>query len=176
MKARQTSGATSFSFLQAVTLGPPLGDWPTWLGVTLLIIGSAMVCYGDEPKSVDRFPQEVTEIAPISLKDAQEAEFQASTNDSPGELNKKRFREGMTIRDRQARFVVTGERSELIPSDGTASILVLENLNLQRIRAEMVKLGAGIRWDVTAEVTEFEGNNFVLIKRAVIASDLTDLN
>lgn len=81
-----------------------------------------------------------------------------------------KYREGRIIRDRSVTFKVTGDRVELVPSDGHSSLTVLENLTLERVKNELIRVGSTIHWDVTALVTEFEGGNYVLLKRATISS------
>lgn len=78
----------------------------------------------------------------------------------------KRHREGSQIRDRAAQFKIAGDRIEYVPSDGAATMMVLENLALERVKNEVVRVGSAVRWDVIATVMEFEGHNYVLLQRA----------
>lgn len=91
---------------------------------------------------------------------------QDKANEGEGE---RHYREGNQVRDRQARFIVAGDRVEFHPSDGHDPLLVLENLALERVKNEVVRVGSGVRWDVIALVTEYEGDNYVLIQRASIS-------
>ena len=103
------------------------------------------------------------------LEGAGTASQEPMTSSSKSE---QRYREGRVIRDRLASFKITGDRVELVPSDGHEPLTVLENLALERVKNEIVRIGAVIRWDVTAMVTEYEGSNFVLLQRATIASQV----
>lgn len=82
------------------------------------------------------------------------------------ESDTKRHREGSQLRDHAARFKIAGDRIEYVPSDGSATMMVLENLALERVKNEVVRVGSAVRWDIIASVTEFEGHNYIILQRA----------
>lgn len=80
----------------------------------------------------------------------------------------ERLREGTTLRLR-GRFDLVGERATFYLEDGTASFRTLENLALQRV-VSAVRDSTGSRlWNIEATVTEYQGANFLLIRRATVA-------
>lgn len=78
----------------------------------------------------------------------------------------KRLREGAELVDEVGTFQATGDRITFYTSSGR-SFRVLENLALDRIAATIDKPR---EWLVQARITEFRGNNYLLITRATLNS------
>jgi hypothetical protein len=87
-----------------------------------------------------------------------------------GEQSKApRLREGAKFHDRVGRFQVQGERVNFLPDDKSPeSIRVLENLALERVSNGLIDPRSPNRWIVSGTVTEYRGNNYLLITRAVM--------
>lgn len=79
----------------------------------------------------------------------------------------ERLREGTTLR-LKGRFDLVGERATFYTEDGSASFRTLENLALQRVVGAVRDSTASRLWNVEATVTEFQGANFLLIRRATV--------
>lgn len=79
-----------------------------------------------------------------------------------------RLREGSKITEEVGEFRETGGRIAFYPDATGHSIIVLENLALERVSRE---LDQGKRkWSVTGKVTEFRGSNYLLLERVVLKS------
>lgn len=79
----------------------------------------------------------------------------------------KTIREGTQLIDYIGVFMISGDRTIFETVDGKQRFVVLENLNLERVM-RMVQDGAGeLVWIVDGLVTEYRGDNFLLVKRAV---------
>lgn len=50
-------------------------------------------------------------------------------------------------------------------------LVALENRNLERIARAVASYPRRLRWKVTASVTEFQGNYFILVETAVVKSE-----
>lgn len=80
----------------------------------------------------------------------------------------KRIREGTAFRNRRVFFRQTGRRTTLYDVDGKERYLCLENLNLERILKAIEEQPARGIWTIDGVFTEFQGENYVLIQRAVV--------
>jgi hypothetical protein len=82
-----------------------------------------------------------------------------------------RVREGLELNDRIGIFELSGDRARFIASDDGLALIGLENLSLERvIHAIRDNPQPGQTWKVSGVVTEFEGRNYLLITRAILAS------
>ncbi len=80
------------------------------------------------------------------------------------------IREGTTYHGQHVVFRVTGSRVILTMVNGSERFFCLENLNLQRI-AEVLRNNPTLTdWNVDYVITEYQGENYVLIHRAVLTS------
>jgi len=77
------------------------------------------------------------------------------------------IREGELWRNELGNLLVSGQRYAFRPIRGGQSVVVLENLNLQRIVQRLGETSGAPVWSVSGVVTEFQGSNYLLIKRAV---------
>lgn len=81
----------------------------------------------------------------------------------------KRIREGTTFQGIRVYFRSQGERTVLYTVQDNKRFVCLENLNLERIlKAIGDKPDRGV-WKVDGMYTEFRGENYVLIQRAVVS-------
>jgi hypothetical protein len=78
------------------------------------------------------------------------------------------LREGTELHDLLGTFQVADGR--MVLSTSSRRYLVLENLNLERVARLVGDLGQAGTWSVSGTVTEFQGTNFLLIRRAQLKS------
>lgn len=83
-----------------------------------------------------------------------------------GEEN--RVREGTKLTDAPGYFTITGSRVTFIEAESGTRFAGLENLNLERISKMISKAPRQMDWNVSGEVTEYRGANFLLVRRAVL--------
>ncbi len=82
---------------------------------------------------------------------------------------KKRIREGTTFKEKRCIFRVAGQRVLVFSEDESERFLCLENLNLERVMQVVLENPAQQVWKVDGIYTEYQGENFVLLQRAVLA-------
>jgi hypothetical protein len=87
----------------------------------------------------------------------------------PG-LSQKRIREGTAFKGKRVFFRQAGTRTVLY-TDENQRFTCLENLTLERVLKAIDETPAHKFWKIDGEFTEFRGENFVLIQRAVVAMD-----
>lgn len=74
-------------------------------------------------------------------------------------------REGTELRDEPGHFLVVGARINFMSAAGE-QLIALENLNLERIGRIMTSTPDSVEWLVSGTVTEFQGGNYLWVKRA----------
>jgi len=94
----------------------------------------------------------------------------AKDTESKAAAVKQRVREGARLLEQQGSFQPAGDRFMFVGQD-QARFMVLENLALQRIALALSEPQTAPTWTVTGIVTEFRGANYLLVTRAVMASD-----
>ena len=96
----------------------------------------------------------------------------ASNNDGLVKKSEKRplIREGTTAQSQHVIFRVTSNRVIMISAQGVERYLCLENLNLQRVTDVIRNNPTLTDWTVDYVVTEYKGENYVLIQHAVLTS------
>ena len=77
------------------------------------------------------------------------------------------LREGTPLVDVKGRFRKQGERFQFMEEGSSKSFKCLENLSLQRVDASQQDDDRKVVWLVTAKVTEFKGENFLFLEKAV---------
>ena len=77
------------------------------------------------------------------------------------------MREGTLLTDVKGRFRKQGERFQFIEDGSNKSYKCLENLSLQRIDASQQDDDRKVAWIVCAKVTEFKGENFLVLEKAI---------
>lgn len=81
-----------------------------------------------------------------------------------------RLREGHILTDVQGTFDAAGNRVQFRPADGSSSLRVLENLALERVTRILEETRSDRLWLVSGTVTEYRGENYLLITRVVLTS------
>ena len=96
----------------------------------------------------------------------------ASNNDGlvKKQENRPLIREGTTMQSRHVVFRPAGHRVVMTTAEGSERFFCLENLNLQRITDVLRENPTLTDWTVDYVVTEYKGENYVLIQRAVLTS------
>jgi len=84
-------------------------------------------------------------------------------------LRGQRLREGTVFKDMHVFFRQTGDRTVLYTVGDNQRFTCLENLALERILTTIQEKPERQFWKIGGEFTEFRGENFVFIRRAVIA-------
>ena len=80
-----------------------------------------------------------------------------------------RFREGTAFKDKHVFFRQTNDRTVMYTTRDNQKFICLENLHLERILTTIQEKPDRQFWKIDGEYTEFRGENFVLIRRAVVA-------
>ena len=81
-----------------------------------------------------------------------------------------RLREGTEIREVLGQFIQLDGRFEFVSSDGVYRLRMLENLALERASRKVDESTQGVVWSVSGIVTEYQGANYLLVKRIVVDS------
>lgn len=76
-------------------------------------------------------------------------------------------REGEFWENELGHILLAGQRYAFRPIQGDRSVIVLENLNLQRIILRLEESSQPTIWSISGRVTEFQGANYLLIERAM---------
>ncbi|MGE0757731.1 MAG: hypothetical protein AB7O38_11950 [Pirellulaceae bacterium] len=79
-----------------------------------------------------------------------------------------RQREGVRITDQLGEFQKSGDRYNFYPQNGKGIIRVLENLALERVTQQLGDVTATRIWCVSGILTEYRGENYLLVTRAVL--------
>lgn len=83
-------------------------------------------------------------------------------------VKKKRQREGTAFQGLKVTFRPTGNRTTLFPTENSDERFVcLENLQLERVLKIIEEKPQRTLWKIDGIYTEFRGENYVLIQRAV---------
>jgi hypothetical protein len=84
--------------------------------------------------------------------------------------DKSLIREGTSLTEARGRFKVVNERFVFMDESTGKPLTCLENLMLQRIHSFLKDdEGGRQRWSVSGKITEFNGENFVWLDRAIRA-------
>jgi len=78
-----------------------------------------------------------------------------------------RVREGTELVDQTGAFQIVGERVVFVAERNSQRFVALENLNLERIARTVASHPYPLQWRVSGRITEFRGNNFILVERAI---------
>lgn len=107
-------------------------------------------------------------VPPKSLDEQQADEEEFEANLAAPEV---RIREGTELVNSPGHFRTIGDRVAFFTQDEKTRLLGLENLNLERIAQAITQNPEHLKWRVTGVVTEFRGENYLLIQRAVLESE-----
>lgn len=94
----------------------------------------------------------------------------SKTQDSSKTTASNRLREGREIRDLNATFSPVGERMNCVLPSLETTVTVLENLTLERVYEIMTRHDEAATWEVEGSITEHQGRNYIVLRRAVINS------
>ena len=83
---------------------------------------------------------------------------------------RERVREGTVLNDVPGVFKLTGDRATFYPTDGSARYGGLENQSLERVANVISEDPTALEWLVSGNVTEYKGNNYLLVSRAILKS------
>ena len=86
---------------------------------------------------------------------------------SAPEAPAQQLREGTTLKEVAGHFKAVGDRLSFYADDGRI-FNCLENLSLERINKAIGESPDGLRWTVSATVTEYHGANYLLITHAIL--------
>lgn len=120
-------------------------------------------------------PQETGVPQPSpSLTDSRPGLPQGGSDSDNGETfdesGMTRVREGKRIKDPTASFQIVGERVHCVLNQHNLTVVVLENLTLERVHHYLLRGGDNPTWEVEGVITEYEGSNFLLLHRAIVNS------
>lgn len=82
----------------------------------------------------------------------------------------QRLREGREIHDPEATFQSIGDRLNCVLPSLQSTVTVLENLTLERVYEIMTRHEESSTWEVEGVITEHQGRNYLLLRRAVVNS------
>jgi hypothetical protein len=99
----------------------------------------------------------------------------AQTSDPADKATKpeRRFREGTRLVDRMGHFKTTGDRLIFYSQQDDRRLAALENLALERVARVISESSDRHRWSVSGIVTEYHGQNYLLVTRAILKADGT---
>lgn len=97
-------------------------------------------------------------------------------------LTKRRFsskfigreRQGKRLHEKHATFQIVAERIHVRLPKNKRVMIALENLTLERIHKYIGRVEEKQTWEIEGQITEYEGQNYILISRAIVNS--LDLN
>ncbi|HBT76838.1 MAG TPA: hypothetical protein DEB39_07900 [Planctomycetaceae bacterium] len=85
------------------------------------------------------------------------------------EVKRKKIREGATVQGQIAVFRQIGNRVSVFISPGNERYTCLENLCLERVLRVLRENTDQVFWKIDGQFTEFQGENFFLLRRAVLS-------
>ncbi len=95
------------------------------------------------------------------------------TDSSPADSShpdaKDRLREGTELQDARGYFRFVHDRVVFFRTEGESRYVGLENLNLERIVAEITNNPTQLEWTVVGTITEYRGTNYLLVRRAILS-------
>lgn len=89
---------------------------------------------------------------------------------APAAKENQRHREGHALHEALGTFDASGNRVYFRPADGASPVRVLENLALERVTRVLEESRSDRLWTVHGTITEFRGENYLLLTRAVLSS------
>ena len=113
---------------------------------------------GQRPESFALPNQEIRPIASLSAQQL---------------VRTQRIREGTTFKGMLVFFRQIGDRTAMYTVEDNRRFLCLENLALERILTTIEEKPERQIWKIDGEFTEFRGENYVLIRRALFSQNPT---
>lgn len=89
---------------------------------------------------------------------------------SSDSTKRMQIRQGSELISVIGNFRDAGDRIIFYSGDGSLRLVVLENLSLERVGKILAFTPEELLWQVSGEVTEFENQNYLLLRRAVLQS------
>jgi hypothetical protein len=126
----------------------------TVLSIAVVVLLGNFIVQGQRPEPPSQPNQEIKPIVAPPTKQAPRTQ---------------RIREGTKFKDTHVFFRQTGDRTVLYTVGDNQRFACLENLELERILTTIQEKPGREFWKIEGEFTEFRGENFVLIRRAVVA-------
>ena len=121
--------------------------------VSLMLLGGFAVL-GQRPEPSAQPNQAISPIAAPTARQAPRTQ---------------RIREGTAFRNMHVFFRQTGDRTVLFTVEDNQRYTCLENLALERLLTAIQEKPERQFWRIDGEFTEFRGENFVIIRRFVVA-------
>ena len=121
--------------------------------VSLILLGIFIV-QGQRPES---FVQPNQDIRPIAVLSAQQL------------TRTQRIREDTAFKNLHVFFRQIGDRTAMYTLEDNRRFLCLENLTLERILTTIEEKPERQIWKIDGKFTEFHGENYVLIHRAIFS-------
>ncbi len=84
------------------------------------------------------------------------------------EVKRKKIREGAAVQGQIAVFRQIGNRVSVFINPGNERYTCLENLCLERVLRVLRENTDQVFWKIDGQFTEFQGENFFLLRRAVL--------
>jgi len=109
---------------------------------------------------------------PSADRFARQEDPAAHSGPSQPERSRHQIREGTEVVDRLGYFRTTADRVTFFSEDGKDRFVVLENLSLERIARAIGDNPTQLQWSISGTVTEYHGSNFMLIRRAILKSQV----
>lgn len=81
-----------------------------------------------------------------------------------------RLREGTQLVNVLGAFKLTGDRATFYPADRSGPYGGLENQTLERVATVIGEDPSPVEWLVSGTITEYRGNNYILVTRAILKS------
>jgi len=123
------------------------------LFAAFVLLGNFLV-QGQRPEPPTQSAQEIKPIVTSPAKQAQRTQ---------------RIREGTVFKDMLVFFRQNGDRTVLYTADDNRRFTCLENLALERVLTALHEKPEYQFWKIDGEFSEFRGENFVRIRRFVVA-------
>lgn len=94
------------------------------------------------------------------------------TSSVDAEQSQRRYREGTRLTDRIGYFQVTGDRVAFYSQQDDRRFPALENLALERVARVVGESSSdAMQWSVSGILTEYRGENYLLVTRAILKSE-----
>ena len=111
----------------------------------------------------------------VSLTSLHSAAQYTGNFSAQGESSSSALRREGTHVDIEGHFSISGERATFQAGDDSVQFRALENLALDRVLRMVRDAGSRkLHWNIEGSLTEFHGQNFLLVEHAVVISRDTD--
>jgi hypothetical protein len=87
---------------------------------------------------------------------------------APARVVASRLREGTQLKDQRGAFRAMGDRATFTFEENGPTLMVLENLALERVGRVLRESTDPLTWSVDGLVTEYQGASYLLITRAIV--------